>query len=105
MDGVPALVSHCVATVEERGLNTVGVYRVPGNKATINALTEILNKGWEHVDLEVRNWIISDCPVLTSKDGWISETARGATLSFSLSVGPALERGERDIEYVEAFLP
>ncbi len=41
--GVPLLVWTCCRTVEERGLEVVGVYRVPGNSAAISYLTEQVN--------------------------------------------------------------
>ena len=41
---VPWLVSTCCGIVEERGLEIVGVYRVPGNSAAVSNLTEQLNQ-------------------------------------------------------------
>ena len=43
-DSVPLLVRNCCRVVEERGLEIVGVYRVPGNSAAVNYLTEQLKK-------------------------------------------------------------
>ena len=37
---IPLLVRTCCSIVEERGLEVVGVYRVPGNSAAVNHLTE-----------------------------------------------------------------
>lgn len=45
---VPKLVTTCCKIVEERGLEIVGVYRVPGNTAAVNCLTEQL----KHADPE-----------------------------------------------------
>ena len=42
---VPLLVRTCCGIVEERGLEVVGVYRVPGNSAAVNQLTEQVNRG------------------------------------------------------------
>ena len=42
---VPLLVRTCCGVVEERGLEVVGVYRVPGNSAAVNQLTEQVNRG------------------------------------------------------------
>ena len=42
---VPVLVRTCCGVVEERGLEVVGVYRVPGNSAAVNQLTEQVNRG------------------------------------------------------------
>ena len=33
----------CCGIVEERGLSSVGIYRVPGNSAAVMALTEQVN--------------------------------------------------------------
>jgi len=40
---VPSLISTCCQIVEERGLEFVGVYRVPGNSAAVSNLTEQAN--------------------------------------------------------------
>ena len=40
---VPLLVANCCAIVEERGLEIVGVYRVPGNSAAVSLLTDLVN--------------------------------------------------------------
>ncbi len=37
---VPWLVVTCCSIVEEKGLEIVGVYRVPGNSAAVSNLTE-----------------------------------------------------------------
>lgn len=39
-DHVPLLVQVCCSVVENRGLGSVGIYRVPGNSAAVVALTE-----------------------------------------------------------------
>ncbi|XP_077283847.1 rho GTPase activating protein at 19D isoform X3 [Arctopsyche grandis] len=41
---VPHLVGLCTRAVEERGLHVVGVYRVPGNTASVTALMESLER-------------------------------------------------------------
>lgn len=41
---VPLIVETCTRIVEEKGLESVGVYRVPGNSVAANALIEELNK-------------------------------------------------------------
>ncbi|CAG0882360.1 unnamed protein product [Cyprideis torosa] len=63
-ENIPCLVAHCASTVEELGMATVGVYRVPGNKAAINALTDAVNRGWEHLDWEDPRW--KDVNVISS---------------------------------------
>ena len=40
MECVPMVVQTCCRMVEEKGLDIVGIYRVPGNSAAVNALTE-----------------------------------------------------------------
>merc|ERR1712018_732817 len=40
LECVPLLVRTCCKMVEDKGLDIVGIYRVPGNSAAVNALTE-----------------------------------------------------------------
>ncbi|XP_050545728.1 rac GTPase-activating protein 1-like [Daktulosphaira vitifoliae] len=42
---VPALVIHCVNEIEQRGFDTVGLYRVPGSEKDVKALKEKFRKG------------------------------------------------------------
>ena len=42
---VPYLVKLCCDIVSEKGLDVVGIYRVPGNNAAVTYLTEQINKG------------------------------------------------------------
>ncbi|XP_037084643.1 rho GTPase-activating protein 21-like [Pollicipes pollicipes] len=49
---VPALVEMCTSLVEERGLDTEGLYRVPGNNAAIKSLSEAVNRGIHSVNLQ-----------------------------------------------------
>lgn len=44
----------CTSIVEARGLEVVGIYRVPGNTAAISHLTDSVNKGFENINLQVR---------------------------------------------------
>ena len=37
---IPLLVQVCCGIVEDRGLSSVGIYRVPGNSAAVVTLTE-----------------------------------------------------------------
>ena len=48
---LPLLVSLCVRVVESKGLNSQGIYRVPGNRAAVTYLTEVINKGPDALDL------------------------------------------------------
>ena len=41
---VPHIVKVCTSIVEERGLEIVGIYRVPGNNAAVTHLTELVNR-------------------------------------------------------------
>ncbi|CAG0919567.1 unnamed protein product [Notodromas monacha] len=61
---LPVLVEVCISIVESKGLNTIGVYRVPGNSAAVSALTESLNKGFDQVDMTDAKW--SDVNVISS---------------------------------------
>lgn len=40
---VPALVVACTTIVEDKGLDIVGVYRIPGNSAAVSNLSEEAN--------------------------------------------------------------
>lgn len=42
---VPKFVEMCTDIIEQRGLEVVGIYRVPGNSAAVSALTDELDKG------------------------------------------------------------
>ncbi|KAL4113090.1 hypothetical protein QTP88_016778 [Uroleucon formosanum] len=42
---VPLIVEVCTSIVEEKGLDIIGIYRVPGNTAAITSLTEAVNSG------------------------------------------------------------
>jgi len=53
---IPYLVKVCCDIVAERGLDIVGIYRVPGNNAAVTYLTEQVNKGVESFALEDQRW-------------------------------------------------
>ena len=62
---VPAVVELCVAVIEARGLDTVGVYRVPGNNAAVTALWDsVVVHGIENVNADDPRW--SDIHVVGS---------------------------------------
>ncbi|XP_076244290.1 rho GTPase activating protein at 19D isoform X6 [Calliopsis andreniformis] len=61
---VPLIVEMCTRIVEARGLEVVGIYRVPGNTAAISHLTESVNKGFENIDRQDSRW--SDVNVISS---------------------------------------
>lgn len=50
---IPLIVERCTSIVEARGLEVVGIYRVPGNTAAVTALTESVNKGMDYISPEV----------------------------------------------------
>lgn len=50
--------------MEARGLECVGVYRVPGNSAAVNALTEEFNRGIDSVNID--NEKLLDINVISS---------------------------------------
>lgn len=45
LQGVPLIVEWCCTLVEQKGLEYLGIYRVPGNNAVVSSLQEHLNKG------------------------------------------------------------
>lgn len=47
---------RCTAIVEAKGLDIVGIYRIPGNTANITALTELVNRGFDPVTLADHRW-------------------------------------------------
>lgn len=47
---VPHLVEICTNIVETKGLSVVGIYRIPGNKAAISELSELVNTKDFHFD-------------------------------------------------------
>ncbi|XP_065564401.1 rho GTPase-activating protein 21-B-like [Artemia franciscana] len=62
--GIPLLVDLCVRLVEARGLDVVGIYRVPGNNGAVNALTNSINQGFENVNFQDVRW--GDANVISS---------------------------------------
>lgn len=50
--------------MEERGLSTQGIYRIPGNNASVTALTEEVNRNYEEVPQEDPRW--NDLHVVSS---------------------------------------
>ncbi|KAF5295367.1 hypothetical protein FQR65_LT01557 [Abscondita terminalis] len=61
---VPRLVEVCTEIVESKGLDTIGVYRVPGNSAAITALTNSVNQSYEGVPQVDAQW--NDVHVVSS---------------------------------------
>ncbi|CAG8452597.1 269_t:CDS:10 [Ambispora gerdemannii] len=48
---IPILVEKCICEIEKRGLNEVGIYRVPGSQTAINNLQKAFNTNAHLVDL------------------------------------------------------
>merc|ERR1719427_287963 len=53
---IPYLVKVCCDIVTDRGLDIVGIYRVPGNNAAVTYLTEQINKGVDNFALDDQRW-------------------------------------------------
>ena len=49
---VPLIVAACCRIVEARGLESTGIYRVPGNNAVVSSLQEQLNRGPGDINLQ-----------------------------------------------------
>ncbi|KAG8446890.1 hypothetical protein GDO86_016603, partial [Hymenochirus boettgeri] len=49
---VPLIVELCCSLVEEKGLEYLGIYRVPGNNAVVSSLQEQLNKGLSETNIQ-----------------------------------------------------
>lgn len=49
---VPLIVAACCRIVEARGLESTGIYRVPGNNAVVSSLQEQLNRGPSDINLQ-----------------------------------------------------
>ncbi|KAG0343288.1 hypothetical protein BG000_000007 [Podila horticola] len=55
---VPMIVEKCITEIEKRGLEEVGIYRVPGAVSAINKLRLCFNSGikYDELDLESDEW-------------------------------------------------
>ncbi|KAF9173243.1 rho GTPase-activating protein [Mortierella sp. AD011] len=53
---IPLIVEKCITEIEKRGLEEVGIYRVPGSISAINKLRIHFNSGSENVDLDSDEW-------------------------------------------------
>lgn len=61
---VPMVVEICCSIVEAKGIDCVGIYRVPGNTGGISYLKEELRKGVDEIDLTDERW--QDVNVISS---------------------------------------
>ncbi|KAI8606141.1 hypothetical protein EDD21DRAFT_361790 [Dissophora ornata] len=53
---IPLVVEKCITEIEKRGLEEVGIYRVPGAVSAINKLRLSFNSGSQNVDLDSDEW-------------------------------------------------
>ena len=62
---VPWIVVHCCKIIESKGLDVTGIYRVPGNSAAVQHLTQVVNSAnGKSVNLNDPKW--ADVNVVTS---------------------------------------
>ncbi|XP_064613570.1 uncharacterized protein LOC135477414 isoform X3 [Liolophura sinensis] len=61
---VPLIVEICTKIVEARGLEVVGIYRVPGNTVSVHTMQDDLNRGFENMNSENDKWL--DVNVISS---------------------------------------
>ncbi|XP_063107519.1 rho GTPase-activating protein 23 isoform X3 [Cavia porcellus] len=61
---VPLIVATCCRIVEARGLESTGIYRVPGNNAVVCSLQEQLNRGLGDINPQDERW--QDLNVISS---------------------------------------
>eukprot|EP00057_Strongylocentrotus_purpuratus_P035112 XP_797751.3 PREDICTED: rho GTPase-activating protein 21 isoform X2 [Strongylocentrotus purpuratus] len=61
---VPMVVEICCSIIEAKGMDYVGIYRVPGNSGGISYLKEELKKGVDEIDLTDERW--QDVNVISS---------------------------------------
>ena len=82
----------CTRIVEARGLDVIGVYRVPGNSVAVSHMQEELNRGIENMNMDNDKWL--DVNVVSSLlKAFFRKLPQplvtpGATF-FSLSLQPA----------------
>jgi len=58
------IVELCVGIVEARGLESIAVYRIPGNSIAVNALSDSLNRGFDGLNQSDPRW--NDVNVISS---------------------------------------
>jgi GTPase-activating protein BEM2 len=68
---IPWVVDKLIDDLERRGLDEVGLYRVPGSMSSVKALTAALNAG-EDVDMDDDRWIDVNVVAGTFKT-WLRE--------------------------------
>jgi hypothetical protein len=68
-DHVPLLVQVCCGVIEDRGLGSVGIYRVPGNSAAVVALTEQVRASAYRSICSSRMFVMKNQVTLTEGEG------------------------------------
>lgn len=63
-ESIPLIVELCVGIVEARGLESIAVYRIPGNSIAVNALSDSLNRGFDGLNQSDPRW--NDVNVISS---------------------------------------
>lgn len=53
---LPKFIEVCTDIIDAKGLQTIGIYRVPGNNASITALSDEINRNFIDVPLEDPRW-------------------------------------------------
>lgn len=94
---VPLIVEMCTSIVEARGLEVVGIYRVPGNTAAIAQLTDSVNRGFENINLQVVFRSIMSRGAYLAKIPFV--------IYFPPHAGFKMERRQRNIVVAEVVLP
>ncbi|XP_066248051.1 rho GTPase-activating protein 23 isoform X2 [Euwallacea similis] len=61
---LPRFVEVCTDIIDEKGLQVIGIYRVPGNNASMTALSEEINRNFDEVPLDDPRW--NDLHVVSS---------------------------------------
>uniref|UniRef100_A0A8D0HS94 Rho GTPase activating protein 23 n=1 Tax=Sphenodon punctatus TaxID=8508 RepID=A0A8D0HS94_SPHPU len=61
---IPLIVEACCKVVEDKGLEYMGIYRVPGNNAVVSSMQDQLNKGATEINLQDEKW--QDLNVISS---------------------------------------
>ncbi|VDK79592.1 unnamed protein product, partial [Cylicostephanus goldi] len=62
----PLVVQICVSVVEANGLDTIGIYRIPGNTAAVNALKEMFAHSLDTMTLDLSDPRWRDVNVVSS---------------------------------------
>lgn len=79
----------CCRIVEARGLESTGIYRVPGNNAVVSSLQEQLNRGPSDINLQDEVGVAR--PLVEFRDCLIALTM----FHYMLVIGPECPGGRR----------